>query len=104
VLIEQRGLLDSVGVHELPTRFARVPTMLVWRKGGRTKCRPRGILRGDAGCGSSGFAASQIGWRSQSHFADPEQGSSARKQRTGLRFGHEGAVMSLALHYGRVRV
>ncbi len=32
VLIEQRGLRDSVGVHPLPARFARVPTMLVWRK------------------------------------------------------------------------
>jgi DNA-binding transcriptional LysR family regulator len=32
VLVEQRGLRDSVGVHTLPARFARVPTVLVWRK------------------------------------------------------------------------
>lgn len=32
VLVQNRGLADSVRVHALPPRFARIPTMLVWRK------------------------------------------------------------------------
>lgn len=32
VLMEDRRLGDSVGLHALPSRYARIPTVLVWRK------------------------------------------------------------------------
>ena len=32
VLIEQRGLADSVGVHALPARHARMQTTMIWRR------------------------------------------------------------------------
>ncbi len=32
VLIDDRRLRDSIGVHKVPPRFAKVSTMLVWHK------------------------------------------------------------------------
>jgi DNA-binding transcriptional LysR family regulator len=32
VIIEQRGLRDSVAVHEVPPRFGRIETLMVWRR------------------------------------------------------------------------
>lgn len=32
VLIDDRRLRDSIGVHTVPPRIAKIPTMLVWHK------------------------------------------------------------------------
>jgi len=64
VLVEQRGLRDSVGLHTVPSRYGRIQTMMVWRSDAAPlAARDAFIAALRTGMKSSGEARARAGKR-----------------------------------------